>query len=234
MADHLTEEEQIETLKRWWNENGRSVVFGVVLALAGYFGYQGWQKHERTQAETASNLYQQFTRGIESAGQGGESGDATRIAAELKQQFGDRIYASQAALTLAGQAAQANDLETAVRELQWVVDNGSEEVLKLVAKRRLASALAGRGELDQALALVQGDVPESFTALYAETRGDILARQGKVREARAAYQLALDKLLPAQANSAQLIELKIKGLGEGATDGAATDEESTESAKESE
>jgi len=38
VSDHITEEEQIEAFKRWWNENGRSVVVGIVLAVVGYFG----------------------------------------------------------------------------------------------------------------------------------------------------------------------------------------------------
>ena len=42
MADHITEEEQIEALKRWWDENGKQVVLAIVLTVGGYFGWQAW------------------------------------------------------------------------------------------------------------------------------------------------------------------------------------------------
>ena len=33
MADHITEEEQIEALKRWWDENGKQTILAIVLTL---------------------------------------------------------------------------------------------------------------------------------------------------------------------------------------------------------
>ena len=50
MADHLTDEEQVEALKKWWRENGKSVVGGVVLGLALVGGWRGWQYYEQTRA----------------------------------------------------------------------------------------------------------------------------------------------------------------------------------------
>ena len=38
MAEDITEEEQIEALKRWWAENGMQTVLAVVLVIGGYFG----------------------------------------------------------------------------------------------------------------------------------------------------------------------------------------------------
>ncbi len=43
MAEHLSEEEQLEALKRWLSENGTSTVVGVVLAISGYLGWGFWQ-----------------------------------------------------------------------------------------------------------------------------------------------------------------------------------------------
>jgi len=217
MADHLTEEEQIESLKRWWSENGTGIVTGVVLALAGYFGWQWWQGNERSQAEAASNVYQGFVEAVtanEGQPDNKQMTTAQSLARELKDDYAGRIYAAQASLQLAGLAAQKNDLETAAKELQWVLENSDDEALKLVAKRRLASVKAARGETKEALELVQGDVPPAFAALYAETRGDILAKQGDKEGARAAYQQARAQLLPEQAAGSRLLDLKIENLGE--------------------
>ncbi|WP_078084216.1 YfgM family protein [Microbulbifer mangrovi] len=235
MADHLTEEEQIETIKRWWKENGSGIVTGIVLALAAYFGWQWWQGKERGDAEAASNVYQGFVEAV-SANEGKPDNKqlttAQSLARELKDDYAKRIYAAQASLQLAALAAEKNDLETAAKELQWVVDNSSDDALKLVAKRRLASVKAARGETNEALALLKGDVPPAFAALYAETRGDILVQQGDKDAARAAYQEARAQLLPEQAAGSRLLDLKIEGLGEApqADDDNAQDEPAAEEA----
>lgn len=235
MADHLTEEEQIETIKRWWKENGSGIVTGIVLALAAYFGWQWWQGKERSDAEAASNVYQGFVEAV-SANEGKPDNKqlttAQSLARELKDDYAKRIYAAQASLQLAALSVEKNDLEAAAKELQWVVDNSSDDALKLVAKRRLASVKAARGETNEALALLKGDVPPAFAALYAETRGDILVQQGDKDAARAAYQEARAQLLPEQAAGSRLLDLKIEGLGEApqADEESAQDEPATEEA----
>lgn len=233
MADHLTEEEQIESLKRWWAENGKGIVTGVVLALVGYFGYQWWQGAERAKAEEASNLYQGFVEAV-SANEGAPDNKqlttAKTIAQQLKDDFAKRIYASQASLRLAALAAENNDLETAEKELQWVLDNTGETALQLLAKRRLASVMAARGKPDEALQLVDGNVPPSFAALFAETRGDILLQKGEEEAARAAYQQALAQLLPEQAGSAQVLRLKAESLAGAEPSADASDDTSEENA----
>jgi predicted negative regulator of RcsB-dependent stress response len=46
MADYRTEEEQIELIKKWWRENGRSTVVGVGCGGSGIFlvGRSAYQK----------------------------------------------------------------------------------------------------------------------------------------------------------------------------------------------
>ena len=41
MEQYRTEEEQVEALKKWWEENGRSTVVAVIVALGLGFGWQG-------------------------------------------------------------------------------------------------------------------------------------------------------------------------------------------------
>ena len=47
MSDsYRTEEEQVEALKAWWRENGKSTVVAIAMAVMGVFGWQGWQKQQ--------------------------------------------------------------------------------------------------------------------------------------------------------------------------------------------
>jgi len=55
-----SEEEQIALMRDWWQRNGKPLLMGGVLALAGVFGWQAWQKHEAAQAAAAGTLYQQL------------------------------------------------------------------------------------------------------------------------------------------------------------------------------
>ena len=43
MAEHLSDEEQLESFKRWFKENGLSTIVVVVLAAGGYFGWEFWK-----------------------------------------------------------------------------------------------------------------------------------------------------------------------------------------------
>ena len=60
MADHITEEEQIEALKRWWEENGKQTILGIALIVGGYFGWQAWTDHSVEQSSAASLTYQEM------------------------------------------------------------------------------------------------------------------------------------------------------------------------------
>ena len=49
MEQYRTEEEQVEALRRWWNENGKSTVAVIVIALAAGLGWQAWQRESGNQ-----------------------------------------------------------------------------------------------------------------------------------------------------------------------------------------
>ena len=56
-----TDEEQIEAIKTWWTENGKSLLFTLVLALGSISLYRVWQGQVFEDAEKASALYESMT-----------------------------------------------------------------------------------------------------------------------------------------------------------------------------
>ena len=64
MEVYKTEDEQIEAIKKWWQENGKAIVFGVVIGLSAIFGWRSWQTHIIQQTEAASGLYQQLVSAV--------------------------------------------------------------------------------------------------------------------------------------------------------------------------
>lgn len=204
----LHEQEQVDALKAWWKDNGKWVVGALVIGLFGFAGMQFWKSHQATQAAEAAKLYAEVEKQV-------ATNDAKRIsdaADALVSRYGSSAYAPRAQLKAAQASLQARDVAHAKVQLQWVIDHASETGLQDTARLKLASVLLDEKKYDEALKQLDAAHPESFTGLYADLRGDVLSAQGKVAEARAAYQQAYDKT-DAKSTYRNLIQMKMDGLG---------------------
>ncbi len=181
-----TEEQQVEALKRWWAENGRSVLLGVAIGAVAILGWQWWNKHKLKQAQAASDQFQQSIEAINS------DSNAAEHAAALRDDHGGTLYASMASLAAARDLVQAGDLEAAEKELQLAAKGSPQDEVALIAKIRLARVQGALGKVDEALSSLPGKPPTPFTALVEEVRGDLYVAKGEPDKARTAYQAALD------------------------------------------
>ncbi len=228
MADHLNDEEQLETLKRWWKENGMPILSALVLVGGGWFGWQYWQDSQQNRAEEAAMLYASMLEQL-AAWENAGATDGSQVAASaeaLKALHGRSQYARYAGLVLARLLADDGDLDGAAAELNWVMGSARDPGLEHIAALRLARIELARGNDDAALSLVQVEVPAAMVALYAELEGDILLARGDRAAAGAAYRRALDNLAPADAAARPLIELKLSQATSLSTDtGGASEEE---------
>jgi predicted negative regulator of RcsB-dependent stress response len=217
--DIRTDDEQLEALKNWWNENGKQIVTTVVIVAAGYFGWTFWQDQRTDHINGGSQVYTQLLQAAEQAEVGGVALDeelqtVRYLADQLANEFGDTQYAILGALVAARTAVEADDLEEAATRLQWALDNADNDAASQLASYRLARIRVAQGELDAAFVLIANPTSE-YTSLYADLRGDILLQQGDKEGAVAAYQQALDSLLPGQEHYVSTLELKIDNLSIG-------------------
>lgn len=206
MAFDLQEQEQIAELKAFWQDYGRHIALGLGLALAIFGGWKGWQAWENNQSNKASVIYAKLDAA---------AGDAAAIktaAAELQKDYSRTAYAGRAALVAARAAFSASDLATAQSELNWAIANGREASIRDVARIRLANVLMDQKKYDEALSQLKSAEEQSFGALYAETRGDVLALKGDAAGAGEAYKQALAKL-PKDAPNYKFVEIKLEALG---------------------
>ena len=60
MEVYLSEQEQIEAIKKWWKENGTAIITGLVLGVAALSGWKYWQSRQQAIAENASTAYQEM------------------------------------------------------------------------------------------------------------------------------------------------------------------------------
>ena len=210
MAYDLEEQEQLEAIKGWWADNGKLVLLVLISGLLTIAAFQGWRYYQAQQAQSAATLYAQLGQ----AEQANEPKKVRDIAAQLTDRYGSTAYAPMAALAAARASFATGELEEARKHLQWVIDNTREDELRDVARLRLAAVLLDEKKHDEALKVLSAKSSDAYVALFADLRGDVLAAQGKVAEARAAYQTALDKT-DAGSSYRRLLEVKLDALGEG-------------------
>lgn len=187
MTTYQTDEEQIEAIKKWWSENGRSIIAGVVIGLGGVLGWQAWTRHQDNLGSQGAAGFQQMVSAMGS----GSKDLAVAEGEHLMKDFAGSAYAMFAALNLAKLAVEAGDDAQARAHLQWAKDNAPDEGLRDLASLRLARVLLDMGELDAAGAELGRSFAPSFQGAAAELRGDLALARGDGESARSGYQEAL-------------------------------------------
>jgi predicted negative regulator of RcsB-dependent stress response len=185
----LEEQEQLEELKTWWRMHGNLVTAVVVILALAVGGWQGWKWWQHRQAAEAAAVYGAFV-------QAASAHDAKRsrdLAGELIDKYGGTTYATMAALVSAKTQIEAGDSKNAQAQLGWAAEHGGDEALRDLARLRLATVLADANAADEALKQLAIEPSPAFVPRYAELKGDILASQGKLAEARTEYERALAK-----------------------------------------
>ena len=208
MDVNRTEQEQIEALQKWWADNSKSVISGILIGLAAIFGWRGWQAHLQATAEAASDLYTNMIIEVRDH----KNDKAREYADKLLNEYSKTTYASFAALMLAKLDVEDAKPDEAIKLLQLVLDKSDQDSLKHLARLRLAGILLDENKPDEALSVLNVSDEGAYTAGYAELRGDIYARQGKYEEARAAYQITLGDS-GTESNDTSFLQMKIDDLG---------------------
>ena len=191
-AYDLEEQERIDALKDWWAKWGIWVYAAVCAFLIGVLAVQGWRYYQTSQGEQAETLFKSVQKTAQEGAAAKETKKLSEAASAIAEKFPGTFYASEAQLMAAKATFDAGDLATAKKHLQWVVDKGPL-VHSNVAKVRLASVLLEEKKFDEALKALDLVKDDAFTSMAADLRGDVLATQGKREEARAAYQVAVEK-----------------------------------------
>jgi len=204
--EYQTEEEQIEAIKKWWKENGKSIILGLVIGIGGIGGYRYWQGNVEEQAKLASMEFEEVVNLSQ--------GDKQKFLEKVNNVKSDRAgksYADLTAFVAAKSLIEKKDYEMAKQQLQWIVDNSNQESFIHIARVRLVKVLMQLNKPDDALSLIKDMKSNGFESTYAELRGDIYAKLNSVTEAKSEYQLALSTLGPGDQKRVA-IEMKVNNL----------------------
>lgn len=208
MDDLLSEKEQIEAMRTWWQENGRYVISGIVLGVGILFGWNQWKEYQLTTRLEASALFETLANGIAD----GELEASEAAANDLYENYASTTYAALARIAMArlymdnGRDQDAADALAALLELR-----GDSE-LQMVGRLRLAKVYLYQDKPQQVIDLLSGFEDTAFAARYDELLGDAYAALGQITDAAAAYTRAMADDPGAPTVNRSLIQMKIVDL----------------------
>jgi predicted negative regulator of RcsB-dependent stress response len=201
-------DDQLATLKQWWNQYGRALIAGVVIGVLLLAAGRYWQQYKIKRAETASLLYENLLADL----QQGKSDAVSAAATKLMQDYDATPYAGKSALLLARQRFDVNDIAGARTQLEWAMKNATEAAVQHSARLRLGRLLLDQGDSAAVLALVSIKDTDGFVSEYEELKADALLAQGDRAGAQRAYQTAIEKL-PRGSSYLPLLTMKRNNLG---------------------
>ena len=205
--DYLTDDEQLEHVKRVVAENWVWVAGGVVLGAALIFGYRYYDSYRSGRALRAAAQFEELTSALARDDQG----RVRQVADGLMKEYPTSPYSDQAQLVLARLSVDSGKPADAIAPLTEVESHSKDAELRHIARLRLARVLTALGRPDDAIKTLAEDTWGAFASQAHEVRGDAFYAkhdtQGAVKESRAALGAG-----DAVSVDSSLLQLKIADL----------------------
>ncbi|NYA26482.1 YfgM family protein [Haemophilus haemolyticus] len=185
MAYSIEEEQEINQLKDWWKENGKTIIVAFILGVGGMFGWRYWQSHQAEQIAQASAQYDALIYSAQQDEQAKKANIEQFVQANSKT-----AYAVFALLDEAKKAAEKQDFAAAEVNLNQALTQSQDEVLTSIVALRLSAVQFQLGQLDNALTTLNQVKGESFNARKAILTGDIQVAKGDKVAAKNSFEQA--------------------------------------------
>lgn len=206
MAAYYSDNEQIDRLKAWWKQYSRFILISVLALAVIVGGWRWWYQQRTTVINNASVIYERLLGQLAEA----DTVQSQVYAEDLVTHYPNTIYGQMAALILAREAVYSEDITQAQQQLQGLINQGKDPVLRQIARIRLARLLLSEGEGQQALESLATIDDEAYLGLVREVEGDIYVYEGDPEKAREVYTQALS--FYAQSGQHPLLQLKLNNL----------------------
>ena len=185
MAYSIEEEQEINQLKDWWKENGKTIIVAFILGVGGMFGWRYWQAHQAEQIAQASAQYDALIYSAQQDEQAKKANIEQFVQANSKT-----AYAVFALLDEAKKETEKQDFAAAEANLNQALTQSQDEVLTSIVALRLSAVQFQLGQLDNALTTLNQVKGESFNARKAILTGDIQAVKGDKVAAKNSFEQA--------------------------------------------
>ena len=195
-----SEEEQVDKLKKWWDSNGKQIIAGAVLGLAGIFGWNYYVDYQDSQALNARALYLSY------------ASDSDNLGAydKLIKDHSSSSYADQGTLIMAKYLFDAGNYSLALDAIEPLLSR-EDSVIASTAALRTASLYLELGQHQEALNVLNLENANGFSGLFYNLAGDIYLDLGNSEEARNNYALAIENITE-NSSLSQLIQIKLDDL----------------------
>jgi len=195
-----SEEEQVDKLKKWWNSNGKQIIAGAVLGLAGIFGWNSYVDYQDSQALNARALYLSY------------ASDSSNVGAydKLIKEYPSSSYADQGTLLMAKYLFEAGNYTLALDAIKPLMSR-ENSVIASTATLRTASLYLELGQHEEALSALNMENANGFSGLFYNLAGDIYLDLGNDEEAKNNYAQAIENITE-NSSLSQLIQIKLDDL----------------------
>ncbi len=205
---NAVDKEQIAMLSDWWKRYGRLIAVAIIVGLVLGLGFRYWSNQKKLYTVKASVIYQSLFNAV-------GKNDARRTKnylTTLQEEFPHSVYASLAALLQARLYSERNEYNAALKQLNWVIENGKAfQNFQQIAYIRAVRVLIQQKKYQRALDRLDEMKASAFKPLVDEVRGDVyLAKDDKVH-AKAAYEAALAGFSADHVDN-PLLKLKLRSL----------------------
>jgi predicted negative regulator of RcsB-dependent stress response len=207
MNEYETEEQQVEALKKWWKENGTSLIVGLFVGVSALFGWRYYMDQKNVHSVQASDMYMLI---MQSAALKTIDDKTVDLNNQLINDYADTPYAALSSLALAKVEYEKDNIEAAAEQLELAVKHANDEETKQIASLRLASVLIEQKKYEEASTILNKAHDSAFDAQYEELKGDLFMAQGDVAQARIAYDKAIDLQ---GLDASKWLKLKRQNLG---------------------
>ena len=206
--NELAEIEQAERVKSYCREYGVSAVLGIIFAILISWVWHYWRQAQENYLLTASMQYERL---LAATVKNKNVNMQNSLAEGLIKNYPHTPYASLAALLLAKQAVNQNNLTDASHKLFWVIKHGEDQKLCSIARIRLIRVLLAKNQARQALNILAENNDPAYNPVFLEKKGDILINLGRSKEALQSYLAAKQAFSKSHIEQA-LLEMKINNL----------------------
>lgn len=207
MDVYTTENEQLEQLRQLWKKYGVSTIAGILIALLASYAWRQWTDMREQSLIQASVRYEQLLADI--AHHDGTAFE--KDAHAIMRQYPKTTYAQLTALLLADRAVHEHHLNVAEELLKGIMHTADLDSLRALSAVRLARIQLNKHQEQDALNTLNSVKNKAFLALAEEVKGDVYVSLHQTKNARDAYQTALN-LLPALRTERPIIEMKLNDL----------------------
>lgn len=205
MAEYnMTDKEQVEMIKKWWKDYGRTIAIALIIGLVVAFGWRYYRSHKIRKAQEASVLYGKL--GVADSQKKPEV--AEKIAAQLMKDYSSTPYATMAALWWAKAYVNEKNYNAALQKSEWALQNSHVKAFKQVARLRTVRILLFQKKPEAALDRLRKVDDKSFQPLIDEIKGDIYTAMNKSEEAAKAYKVSKAGLSAANINN-PILDMKV-------------------------